>query len=69
MSERSMYEAYTISQFCELYGIGKTFLYAEIKGNRLKACKAGTKTLILRAEAERWARSLPTLASSAVNVT
>jgi hypothetical protein len=54
-------EAYPIPQFCEIYSVGKTFTYAEIKANRLKACKAGSKTLILREEAERWARALPCL--------
>jgi len=64
MPERTNHEAYSISQFCEIYGVGKTYLYAEIKGNRLKACKAGAKTLILREEAERWARSLPHLSTA-----
>lgn len=51
--------ALTINQFCEHYGVGRTFCYEEINSGRLAARKAGSKTLILRSEAERWASSLP----------
>ena len=53
--------ALTVSEFCETYSIGRTFLYEQLKAGRLSAVKAGKKTLILRDEAERWARSLPKL--------
>jgi excisionase family DNA binding protein len=53
--------AFTINQFCEHYGVGRTFLYEQIKSGHLAARKAGTRTLILRAEAERWACALPKL--------
>ena len=53
--------ALTVSEFCETFGIGRTFFYAELKAGKLSACKAGTKTLILRSEAERWAHALPKL--------
>ena len=56
--------ALTIKQFCEQYGVGRTFFYQEINSGRLAAHKAGSKTLILRAEAERWARALPKLESA-----
>lgn len=51
--------AYTLSAFCRAYGVGRTFLYREIKAGRLSASKAGSKTLILRTEAARWVQSLP----------
>jgi excisionase family DNA binding protein len=51
----------TVSSFCKAYSVGRTFAYREIKEGRLSARKAGTKTLILREEAERWAHSLPRL--------
>jgi len=53
--------AYTLSAFCKAFGVGRTFTYREIKAGRLTASKAGHKTLILHSEANRWARSLPTL--------
>jgi excisionase family DNA binding protein len=53
--------ALTVSDFCKTYSVGRTFLYEQIKSGLLSACKAGTKTLILRTEADRWARSLPKL--------
>lgn len=53
--------ALTVSEFCRAYGIGRTFLYDQLKSGKLTACKAGTRTLILRSEADRWARSLPKL--------
>lgn len=57
--------ALTISSFCRVYNIGRTFVYAEISKGRLEARKAGSRTIILRTEAERWAASLPTLRRSA----
>jgi hypothetical protein len=51
--------AFTVSEFCTAFRVGRTFLYGQLNSGRLVACKAGTKTLILRSEAARWARSLP----------
>jgi excisionase family DNA binding protein len=51
--------ALTIADFCREYGIGRTATYAEIKAGRLSAVKCGSRTLIARAEAERWLASLP----------
>ncbi len=56
--------AFGISQFCRTYGIGRTFCYSEIAAGRLKARKAANRTLILRSEAERWARSLPAMSAA-----
>jgi hypothetical protein len=50
--------ARTVKQFCTDYGVGKTLTYAEIKAGRLRARKAGSKTLILHEDSEAWARSL-----------
>ena len=51
--------ARTVKQFCEDYGVGKTLTYAEIKAGRLRAVKVASRTLILHADSEAWARSLP----------
>lgn len=56
--------ALTIAAFCDAYRVGRTFTYLEIKAGRLAAIKAGTKTLILKSEASRWAHSLPKLNTS-----
>lgn len=61
MNDQELTGALTVSEFCATFNVGRTFLYAEIKAGRLSARKAGTKTLILKSEAARWARSLPTL--------
>jgi excisionase family DNA binding protein len=53
--------ALTVTEFCQTFNVGRTFFYQEIKSGRLTAVKAGTKTLILKPEAARWARSLPKL--------
>jgi excisionase family DNA binding protein len=50
--------ALTVNQFCELYKIGRTYLYAQVKTGRLQVKKAGTKTLISRAEGRRWFAAL-----------
>jgi excisionase family DNA binding protein len=59
--------ALTIAEFCAAFNVGRTFLYAEIKSGRLSARKAGSKTLILRSEAVRWAQSLPKLQTGSVS--
>jgi excisionase family DNA binding protein len=55
--------ARTVKQFCADYGVGKTLTYAEIKAGRLRAVKVGHRTLILHADSEAWAHSLPEVAS------
>jgi hypothetical protein len=46
--------AYTVAGFCAAYGVGRTFTYAEVKAGRLRLVKAGNRTLIGAAEAQRW---------------
>lgn len=53
--------AFTPLEFFETYRVKRTKFYAEIKAGRLRAVKSGGKTLILRADAARWAASLPAL--------
>jgi excisionase family DNA binding protein len=50
--------ALSITEFCHIYGIGRTRVYVEIKAGRLRAVKVGNRTLILIEDAERWASSL-----------
>lgn len=51
--------AYTIKQFCEEFGIGRSLAYAEIAAGRLRSRKVGKRTLVMRSDVERWAESLP----------
>lgn len=46
--------SFSIKEFCALTGISLTKLYHEVKHGRLKALKAGRKTLIRRQDAEAW---------------
>jgi excisionase family DNA binding protein len=56
--------ALSIDGFCKLYGLGRTCAYELIKERKLRAVKCGSRTLILRQDAETWARSLPTVGVS-----
>lgn len=51
--------AYSLAAFCRNYNVGLTFTYQKIKDGKLRAVKAGSKTLILRRDAEAWAQTLP----------
>jgi excisionase family DNA binding protein len=53
--------AFTIAQFGQTFGLGMTKIYALIKSGELRAVKVGKKTLIMRSDAEAWAKSLPEL--------
>jgi excisionase family DNA binding protein len=57
--------ALSLAAFCRTYNVGLTFTYQNIKEGKLRAVKAGAKTLILRRDAEAWARSLPTMGRAA----
>jgi excisionase family DNA binding protein len=54
-------DAFAIREFCARYGICRDTFYAEVRRGRLRALKLGKKTLVLRADAEVWAASLPEL--------
>lgn len=53
--------AFTIAEFCRRNGVGKTFVYEEIRSGRLHAVKAGRRTLISATAEQRWLTSLPDL--------
>jgi hypothetical protein len=55
--------AFTVAEFCQTYRVGRNTFYGELKAERLSARKVGKKTLVLKAEAERWAQALPKLGS------
>jgi len=53
--------ALTIKDFCDAYRLCREKAYQEMRAGRLRAVKLGRKTLILRADADAWAASLPEL--------
>jgi excisionase family DNA binding protein len=52
--------AYSPDEAAKLAGIGRTFLFSEMKAGRLRARKAGARTLIEADDLKRWLASLPT---------
>lgn len=51
--------AYSITEFCELYGVGRSTAYNEMKKGRLRYVHVGRRRLIPRDAAEEWFASLP----------
>ncbi|MER8745904.1 helix-turn-helix domain-containing protein [Mesorhizobium sp. M1004] len=51
--------AYTVSSFCDAYGIRRNLAYDEMKAGRLEYRKAGRKTLIRKVDADAWLGGLP----------
>jgi excisionase family DNA binding protein len=54
-------EAFAVREFCSQYGICRDTFYSEVKRGRLRALKVGKRTLVLKSDAESWAKSLPEL--------
>jgi Helix-turn-helix domain len=57
----SWQRAMRIPDFCERYDIGRTKAYEEINAGRLRARKAGRRTIITADDAEDWLGRLPAL--------
>jgi hypothetical protein len=51
--------AFSIRQFSEIYNIGRTKIYEELKSGRLCGRKIGRHTIILEDDAEEWLARLP----------
>lgn len=60
-------ENLTVRQFGELYGPKATKTYSLLKSGELQGVKIGRNTYIPRAEADRWAKNLPSYKPEAVN--
>ena len=56
---RARQRAMSLQVFCETYSIGRTKAYEEINAGRLKARKAGKRTIITEDDAEVWLSLLP----------
>jgi excisionase family DNA binding protein len=57
----SIREAFAVREFCERFGICRDTFYSEVKRGRLRALELGKKTLVLKSDADSWAKSLPEL--------
>lgn len=53
--------AYSITDLVRVAGVGRSFIYEEIKCGRLKVKKAGRRTLILQRDVEKWLGAMPDL--------
>ena len=53
--------ANSIEAFCDRTGLGRSFVYLEIKAGNLTARKAGRRTLILPDDEARYLASLPAI--------
>ena len=51
--------AYSIAEFSEATGLGRSFLYVEIREGRLLAQKAGARTLITSDNGKAFLANLP----------
>jgi len=52
--------AYSPDEAARRAGVGRTLIYSEIKHGRLKAYKAGARTLVTDDALKAWIASLPT---------
>ena len=60
MNSAETVRAYTV-RACRAHGIGRTRFYDEVNSGRLKVRKLGTRTLVLREDAEAWLSLLPSV--------
>ncbi len=51
--------AHSIADVAKITGVGRSFLYEEIKTGRLVVKKAGRRSLIFDADLKAWLASLP----------
>jgi len=56
MNERG---AFSVPEFCDWAGIGRTKVYEEIEAQRLPVVKVGKRTLIRLYDAKEWLQRLP----------
>jgi predicted DNA-binding transcriptional regulator AlpA len=54
---------FTIAEFLQRYGIGRSRFYEEVAAGRLPLRKLGKKSLVAIDDAEKWLASLPIVSS------
>jgi len=53
--------AHSVAEFAHLVGLGRSYIYEEIKKGNLRVRKAGRRTIILEDEGQDWLSQLPVL--------
>nr|WP_083780447.1 helix-turn-helix domain-containing protein [Nitrobacter sp. Nb-311A] len=59
MSREARKFAHSVAEFAQLSGLGRSFLYEQIKSGDLPVRKAGRRTIILYDEGQAWLAKLP----------
>jgi hypothetical protein len=62
MPEQFRKLAYSIDQLSEMAGVGRSFLYEEVKASHLVLTKAGRRSIVLHDDVVAWLTNLPKLA-------
>ncbi len=60
-------EAYSVAGAVDVSGLGRTFIFEQIRAGRLRARKAGRRTIILAADLRAFLAALPTPGGGDVN--
>jgi hypothetical protein len=61
---RARQRAFSIQEFSQVYCLGRTKIYEELKSGRLRGRKIGKRTIITEDDAEEWLRHLPVMDST-----
>ena len=56
---RAQQRAFSINEFSQVYGIGRSKIYNELHSGRLRGRKIGKRTVIAEVDAEDWLLRLP----------
>lgn len=51
--------AFSVEEFCSVFGVGRTTVYKEMAAGRLLTRKVGRRTLIRAVDAQAWLDNLP----------
>lgn len=51
--------AYSISEVAKVVGVGRSYLYGEIRDGRLRIRKAGRRSLVYEQDLRAWLEALP----------
>jgi hypothetical protein len=59
--------AYSIAELCQMAGVGRSFLYEEVKAGHLVLTKAGRRSIVLHDDAVAWLTALPKLTPASIS--
>jgi excisionase family DNA binding protein len=60
---RAPQRGFSIQEFSQVYGLGRTKVYEELKSGRMRGRKIGRRTIITEDDAEDWLRRLPLISA------